>query len=201
MTMADVLINSNTMLSYKEQEKKLFTQVQANRNLCKLFMTQIIESSLVIISQQIGLQIPCDKTQTTFRSCVTFRDVVLGIKNIIDFTTKAAALHFLTVFWRDTLYSNILTTTHQFEAEKAFIAMHNIRIVYLHMLTARQKTCIGSMYGECFNDVKQKLNRSIFAKDGLSVSVILKYIFQNKHYKRDKQIFYINDKKMKYRHR
>ena len=136
MSMADVLKNSNKVLSCEEQGR-LFTQVQMDKNLCKQFMDRIIESSLVIVSQQIGLQIPCDNTKTTYRSCVTFRDVVTGIKNIVDYNTKAAALHFLTVYWRDTLYPNLLSTTDQIEAEKSFIAMHNICVFYLQMITGR----------------------------------------------------------------
>lgn len=193
MSLDDVLINSNGKLS-NEDMGKLFTQVQADKNACKIFMNQIIESSLVIISQQMGLQIPCDNTCATFRLCVTFRDVVRSIKSIIDCKNKAAAIHFLTVYWRDTLYPTIMNTTHQDETEKAFIAMHNIKVMNIHMVSYRHKTCIGSMYGECFNDIKQKLNRSIFGKQGLSISVASKYIQQKKHYKRDKKIFYVNDK-------
>ena len=74
MSLDDVLINSNGKLS-NEDMGKLFTQVQVDKNACKIFMNQIIESSLVIISQQMGLQIPCDNTCATFRLCVTFRDV------------------------------------------------------------------------------------------------------------------------------
>lgn len=195
MTLNDVLINSNKRLS-NEDQGKLFTTLQADKNACKRFMNQIIESSLVSVSQQMGLQIPYDNTKATYRLCLTFCDVGCAIKSydIFDINIKAAAIHFLTVYWRDTLYPSILKTTHQHETEKAFIAIQNIKLTNNHLVSNQNKTCIASMYGECFNDIKQKMNRSIFAKSGLSVSVASKYVEQEKNYKRGKNIFFINDK-------
>ena len=192
MTLNDVLINSNVILS-NEDQGKLFTTVQADKNACKTFMKQIIESSLVSISQQMGLQIPCDNTKATYRLCLTFRDVVCAIKRSdisFDINIKAAAIHFLTVYWCDELYPLILKTTHQRETEKAFIAMQNIKLIDPNLVSTQNKTCIGSMYGECFNDIKQKKVRSIFAKTGLSVSVVSKYVEQKKHYRREKIFLY-----------
>ena len=196
LSLHDVLKNSDGKLSNQDQGK-LFTQVQADRNACKIFMEQIIQSSIVIVSQQMGLQIPCDNTKTTFRLCVTYKDVVRAIRSIVNFYNKAAAIHFLTVYWRDTLYPKVLNTTHQHETEKAFIAMHNIKVMNIQMISPRHKTCIASMYGECFNDLKQKLNRAIFGSQGLSISVVSKYVEQEKNYKRNKQMFYINDNNKK----
>ena len=86
-----------------------------------------------------------------------------------------------------------MKTTHEKETEKAFLAMHNISYTRnLQWRMGKVKSCVSSMYVWCFNQIKTKLNRILFGKLKMTVSVTSSSVNTASFKRRKKNIFYVN---------
>ena len=177
------------------KQLSLLTDIIRDKNTCKAFMNNTIYSALVTISQKMNIGIPIEEGSRQRRHCVTWQEVVKAIGDEPDEEFRHLAVHFLMVYWRIDLYETIMKTTHEKETEKAFLAMHNISYTCnLQWRMGNTKSCVSSMYVWCFNQIKTKLNRILFGKLKMTVSVTSSSVNTASFKRRKKNIFYVNNR-------
>lgn len=190
----DVSKHSNQLLN-GSQQLALLTDIIRDKNTCKAFMNNTIYSALVTISQKMNIGIPIEEGSRQNRHCVTWQEVIKALRDEPSEEIKHLAVHFLMVYWRKDLYETIMKTTHEKETEKAFLAMHNISFNHNTLWCMHDvKSCIASMYVWCFNQIKTKMNRILFAKLKISVSVTSGFVNKAEFKRRKQNIFYVNDR-------
>jgi hypothetical protein len=103
-------------------------------------------------------------------------------------------LHFLFNYVRDALYPATLMVTHQWAVEQAALVMLQVRFMAGPTGFQQPKTCLAKLYGEVYNDRKQRLVKAIL-EPGYSVVVEHKDIPKPKSWKRNKHTFFVYRKR------
>jgi hypothetical protein len=95
------------------------------------------------------------------RQINTMNDLRYALKQI-PLSDRLAALYFLTGYTRDVLYSQVLWgATHQDAVEDHLMNQVNARFSTSRQdMKAGHKTCVGQLYGQVYNQRKQKLYRA-----------------------------------------
>jgi hypothetical protein len=107
-------------------------------------------------------------------------------------TTHAVALLFNYV--RDALYPATLMVTHQWAVKQATLVWLQVRFLVGPPGIQQPKTCLAKLYGEIYNDRKQRLVKAVL-EAGYSVVVEHKDIPKPKSWKRNKHTFFLYHKR------
>jgi hypothetical protein len=104
-------------------------------------------------------------------------------------------LHFLFNYVRDALYPATLMVTHQWAVEQeATLVRLQVRFMAGPPGVQQPKTCLAKLYGEIYNDRKQRLVKAVLEL-GYSVVVEHKDIPKPKSEKRNKHTFFVYRKR------
>jgi hypothetical protein len=95
------------------------------------------------------------------RQINTMNDLRYALKKL-SLSERLAALYFLTGYTRDVLYSQVLWgASHQDAVEDYLMNQLNARFATSRQdMRAGHKTCVGQLYGQIYNQRKQKLYRA-----------------------------------------
>ena len=186
-TMNDMDNQFDTMVGEKDKTAKLI-QINNDAAQCRAFMNEVIENCIVELAN--ACNVVYNHRFQKQRICVNKKEVHDGLKDIEE-KERAALVHFMTVYFREVLHEDCLGVSHEHACEDAFLEMFNITFGEQDRtkLTKGFKTCILSMYNECFNRYKHHLIRAVFP-NGKSPSVERKSIEKPKGWKRDKHTFF-----------
>jgi hypothetical protein len=99
-------------------------------------------------------------------------------------------LHFLFNYVRDALYPATLMVTHQWAVEQATLVQLEVRFMAGPLGIQQPKTCLAKLYGEVYNDRKQRLVKAVL-EPGYAVVVEHKDVPKPRSWKRNKHTFFV----------
>jgi hypothetical protein len=99
-------------------------------------------------------------------------------------------LHFLFSYVRDALYPATLMVTHQCAVEQATLVRLQVRFMAGTPGIQQPKTCLAKLYGEVYNDRKQRLVKAVH-EPGYAVVVEHKGVPKPISWKRNKHTFFV----------
>jgi hypothetical protein len=115
------------------------------------------------------------------------------LKAVTSPTKLHMLLHFSFNYVRDALYPVTLMVTHQWAVEQAKLVRLQVRFMVGPPGIQQPKTCLAKLYGEIYNDRKQRLVKAVL-ESGYSVVVEHKDIPKPKSWKRNKRTFFLSRK-------
>ena len=162
--------------------------VTAKKRKAKQLLVTIINQMWVELGNCVGLTIK--GSQSRPRPLVTIKDLQQALQTVTPPEKLYMMLHFLFNFVRDTIYPGVLMLTHQQAVEQAVLRIFNVKFESTTPTNRPPKSCVAMLYGEVFNDKKQRLLKGVMEK-GFSVVVEHKTIHKPKHWKRNKHTFFL----------
>jgi hypothetical protein len=99
-------------------------------------------------------------------------------------------LHFLFYYVRDALYPATLMVTHQWAVEHATLVRLQVRFTAAPRGIQQPKTCLAKLYGEVYNDRKQRLVKAVL-EPVYAVVVEHKDVHKPRSWKRNKHTFFV----------
>lgn len=157
---------------------------------CRRFMNQTIENVIVMVARACGVQLK--RLNGLPMSCANKRQVALALKTDWEVKERCAFVHFLMNYIKDYLYKEVMGISFQNACENAFLEIHNIEFTNKHLLIKGGKTCVNSMYNECFNRIKHHFIRACLPKN-VQVGVERKDVTKPPGWRRDKHIFFVHE--------
>ena len=170
---------------------QMLKKVQADKQRAKKFMDATIDRMWIELGNCCGLQVEGDHGMV--RPLGSRTDLRVALKAVTPDTKLHMLLHFMFNYVRDTLYPSTLMVTHQWAVEQAALVVLNVKFEPPTTTGIPPKTCLAKLYGEVFNDRKQRLMKSVIAP-GYTMGVEHKGIVKPKGYKRKKHTFFVHRK-------
>jgi hypothetical protein len=160
--------------------------IQADKARCRKLMDDIIQRMWIEVGNCCGLRVR--ESGGRQRPLASRGDLQQALKAVTPPIKLHMMLHFVFNCVRDALYPATLMVTHQWAAEQAALVMLHVRFMAGTAGVKQPKTCMAKLYGEIYNDRKQRLVKAIL-EPGYSVVVEHKDIPKPKSWKRNKHTF------------
>jgi hypothetical protein len=162
--------------------------VQADKLRCRQLLHGIIEQMWLEVGNCCGLRVL--ERGGIQRPLASRGDLRQALKAVTPPLKLHMLLHFVFNYVRDALYPATLMVTHQLAVEQAALILLNVRFATSDLGGAPSKTCLAKLYGEIYNDRKQRLVKAVL-EPGYSVVVEHKNLPKPKSWKRNKHICFL----------
>ena len=150
-----------------------------------------IEGSWLGYANAMGLVYQEPNTPES-RQIVSMSDLRMTLKHLKPMD-QLAAIYFITGYTRDVLYKQVIWgATHQDAVEDYVMATMCARFATNRCdMKAGHKTCVGILYGQIYNQKKQKLMRAILPSH-VSLAVSRHGVPLKSNWKRPKDIYFVH---------
>jgi hypothetical protein len=174
-------------VSQSAQEEMLGT-IQADKAHCRKLIDTIIERMWIELGNCCGLRV--QGSNGVQRPLASRNDLRQALKAVTPPAKLHMLLHFLFNYVRDALYPATLMVTHQWAVEQATLVQLQVRFMAGPPGIQQPKTCLAKLYGEVYNDRKQRLVKAVL-EPGYAVVVERKDVPKPKSWKRNKHTFFV----------
>jgi hypothetical protein len=166
--------------------------IQADKAQCRKLIDAIIERMWIELGNCCGLRV--QGSSGLPRPLASRGDLRQTLKAVTPPAKLHMLLHFLFNYVRDALYPATLMVTHQWAVEQATLVRLQVRFLVGPPGIPQPKTCLAKLYGEIYNDRKQRLVKAVL-EPGYSVVVEHKDVPKPKSWKRNKHTFFLYRKR------
>lgn len=169
----------------------LLKQIDGDKQQTRSLIVTAIEGSWIGYATTMGL-VYQDANTTENRQLTSMTDLRSALKKL-TVETRIAALYFLTSYTRDVLYSQVMWGgTHQAAVEDYVMERMSARFTTPRTeMQAGTKTCVGQLYGQVYNQKKQKLYGATLPP-GITLAVSSHGVKPRTHWKRPKEVYFIH---------
>jgi hypothetical protein len=174
------------------EKEDMLEVIQAEKAQCRKLIDAIIERMWIELGNCCGLRVQGSNGMQ--RPLASRNDLLQTLKAVTPPAKLHMLLHFLFNYVRDALYPASLMVTHQWAVEQATLVRLQVRFMAGPPGIHPPKTCLAKLYGEIYNDRKQRLVKAIL-EPGYSVVVEHKDIPKPKSWKRNKHTFFVYRKR------
>jgi hypothetical protein len=162
--------------------------IQADKAHCRKLIDAIIERMWIELGNCCGLRV--HGSNGLQRPLASRNDLWQALKAVTPPAKLHMLLHFLFNYVRDALYPATLMVTHQWAVEQATLVRLQVRFMAAPPGIQQPKMCLAKLYGEIYNDRKQRLVKAAL-EPGYAVVVEHKDIPKPKSWKRNKHTFFV----------
>jgi hypothetical protein len=162
--------------------------IQVDKAHCRKLINAIIERMWIELGNCCGLRV--QGSNGLQRPLASRNDLRQTLKAVTPPAKLLMLLHFLFNYVRDALYPATLMVIHQWAVEQATLVWLQVRFMAAPPGIQQPKTCLTKLYGEIYNDWKQRLVKAVL-EPGYAVVVEHKDIPKPKSWKRNKHIFFV----------
>jgi hypothetical protein len=157
-------------------------------------MLGVIERMGIELGNCCGLRVQQGSNGLIQRPLVSRGGLRQTLKAVTPPVKLHMLLHFLFNYVCDALYPATLMVTQQWAVEQATLVRLQVRFLVDPPGIQQPKTCLAKLYGEIYNDRKQRLVKAVL-EPGYSVVVEHKDIPKPKSWKRNKHTFFLYRKR------
>jgi hypothetical protein len=174
-------------VSQSAQEEMLGV-IQADKAHGRKLIDTIIERMRIELGNCCGLRV--QGSNGVQRPLASRNDLLQALKAVTPPAKLHMLLHFVFKYVRDALYPVTLMVTHQWAVEQATLVWLQVRFMVGPPGIQQPKTCLAKLYGEIYNDRKQRLVKAVL-EPGYAVVVEHKDIPKPISWKHNKHTFFV----------
>jgi hypothetical protein len=168
--------------------KDMLGVIQADKAHCLKLIGAIIKRMWIELVNCCGMRV--QGSNGLQRPLASRNDLWQALKAVTPPVNLHMLLHFLFNYFRDALYPTTLMVTHQWAVEQATLVRLQVCFMADPPGIQQSKTCLAKLYGEMYNDRKQRLVKAVL-EPGYAVVVEHKDIPKPRSGKRNKHTFIV----------